>query len=117
MQIIRTILWVLLLIGLLLFSLNNWQPVELKIWEGLVLETRLPALVVVSFLLGLVPMWLVHRGSRWRSTRRVAALENAARANAVAAAPPAEPVVTEPVMVADPAPADERPPEAPPALP
>ena len=56
MQLIRTIVWVLLAVALLLFSINNWQPVEVKIWEGLVLETRLPALVIVSFLAGLLPM-------------------------------------------------------------
>ena len=45
MQIIRTIVWVILLIALLLFSVNNWQDVEVKIWEGLILQTKLPALV------------------------------------------------------------------------
>lgn len=80
MQIIRTIVFVLLLIALLLFSINNWQPVDVKIWEGLVLETRLPALVIVSFLLGLVPMWLLHRAGRWRLKRRINALENTVKA-------------------------------------
>ena len=61
MQIIRTIVWVLLLVALLLFSAFNWKPVEVKIWEGLILETKIPALVIVSFLLGLVPMWLLSR--------------------------------------------------------
>ena len=59
MQIIRTVIWVLLLVALVLFSLGNWTPVEIKIWEGLILETKLPALVLVSFLLGLLPMWLL----------------------------------------------------------
>jgi len=31
MQVIRTIVWVLLLVALLLFSVNNWQDVEVKI--------------------------------------------------------------------------------------
>ena len=79
MQVIRTIVWVLLLVALLLFSINNWQPVEVKIWEGLVLETRLPALVIVSFLAGLLPMWLLHKGARWRLNRRIASLENSVR--------------------------------------
>ena len=88
MQIIRTIVWVSLLIGLLLFSINNWQDVEIKIWEGLILQTKLPALVVVSFLLGLIPMWLLHKGSRWRLNRRIGVLEsNVATANAPIAVP------------------------------
>ena len=80
MQIIRTIVWVLLLVILLLFSINNWTPVQVKIWEDLILETKLPALVVVSFLLGLVPMWLAFVAGRWRYSRRINALENTVRA-------------------------------------
>jgi putative membrane protein len=92
MKIVRTIVWVLLLVALLIFSVFNWNPVEVKIWEGLVLETKIPALVVVAFLLGLVPMWLLHRASRWANERRIASLENAARSAAMApAAPSAHP--------------------------
>ena len=80
MQIVRTIVWVMLVIALLLFAVNNWQPVEVKIWEGLILETRLPALVLIAFLLGLVPMWLLHKGARWRLNRRINVLENSVRA-------------------------------------
>jgi putative membrane protein len=76
MQIVRTIVWVLLLVALLLFSINNWQDVEVKIWENLILQTKLPALVILSFLLGLVPMWLLNKGTRWRFNRRINALEN-----------------------------------------
>jgi lipopolysaccharide assembly protein A len=83
MQIIRTAIWVLLLVALGLFSLNNWEPVEIKIWEGLILETKLPALVLASFLLGLMPMWLLAKAGKWRLTRRISALENTVQANAV----------------------------------
>jgi len=79
MQVIRTIVWVVLLIALLIFSLNNWTMVTVKIWEDLVWETRLPAVVVLSFLLGLVPMWLLHVAGKWRLKRRISALEGVAR--------------------------------------
>lgn len=83
MQVVRTILWVLLFAGLMLFSFFNWKPVEVTIWDNLVLETKVPALVIISFLLGMVPTWLVHRGSKWRMNRRIKTLENAAKATAV----------------------------------
>ena len=85
MQIIRTIVWVLVVVALGLFSFNNWNPVEVKIWEGLILETKLPALVFAAFLLGLLPMWLLAKAGKWRLNRRINALENSVRANA---APP-----------------------------
>ena len=99
MKIVRTIVWVLLLTALLVFSAFNWTPVEVKIWEGLVLETKLPALVVIAFLIGLVPMWLVHRANRWNNERRIASLESAARV--AATTPPPAPA---PASVPDPIP-------------
>lgn len=85
MQVIRTIVWVLVIVALVLFSLNNWSPVEIKIWEGLILETKLSALVIAAFLLGLAPMWLRSKAGKWRLNRRISALENSVKANA---APP-----------------------------
>ena len=95
MQIVRTIVWVVILAALLIFTAFNWNSVEVQIWTNMVLETKIPALVIVAFLLGLVPMWLIHRGTKWRLQRRIAGLESVARANAKAAA--ATPVVAEPV--------------------
>lgn len=104
MQIIRTLVWVLILVMLLVFTAFNWRPVEVTIWTNTVLETKIPALVIVAFLLGLVPMWLIHRGTKWRLGRRIAALESAARVGSrsraptqpEAIAPAAAPVPTRP---------------------
>jgi len=83
MQIVRTIIWVLLLTALLVFSFANWEPpVTVKIWQNLVVETKIPAIVVVSFLIGFVPMWLRYRAARWQLQRRIATLEATARSAA-----------------------------------
>ena len=92
MGIVRTIFWVLLAVVLVLFSINNWQSVEVRIWNSLVLETKLPALVTGAFLLGLLPTWALYRTQRWRMKRRIAGLEaTIARPNTIAPG-----VVTEP---------------------
>lgn len=110
MQVIRTVAWVVLLVALLTFSFFNWKPVEVQIWDNLVLETKVPALVIVSFLLGLVPMWLLHRGAKWRYRRRISALETAARSNAATAAAAQVPApATEPDPAPAPVSADEPP--------
>ena len=76
MQIVRTVIWVLLLVALLVFSIANWEPtVTVRIWEGLVVDTKIPAIVVVSFLIGFVPMWLYHRATSWRQKRRIHSLD------------------------------------------
>lgn len=87
MNAVRTILWVLILVGLILFSWANWNPgISVRIWSNLVVDTRLPAVVVISFLLGLVPMWLYHRGVTWRLNRRIRYLETSAQPPAPAPA-------------------------------
>ncbi|MBU2340998.1 MAG: LapA family protein, partial [Alphaproteobacteria bacterium] len=84
-------------------------PVEVTIWTNTVLETKIPALAIAAFLLGLVPMWLIHRGTKWRLERRIAALESAARVGSRsraptqpdALAPAAPPAPTRPVAEPD----------------
>ena len=101
MQIVRTIAWVALLIALFALTLLNWETqLAVRIWPGIVWDTRLPAVIVVAFVLGLVPMWLIHRGSKWRLQRRVSALESAARTQAVAPVVPPPPVDPEPLAPA-----------------
>ena len=86
LQIVRTIIWVLLLVGVLVFSFFNWNPVEVTIWDNLVVETKVPALVIISFLIGFVPIWLYSRGVIWSLNRKIRSLEIAAKANSVSAA-------------------------------
>ena len=84
MQIVRTIVWVLILFGILTFSFFNWEPVEVDLWENLVLETKIPVLVITAFLLGLVPMWLYHRSVKWSLDRRIRSLEASIKSTALA---------------------------------
>ncbi|MBV7266815.1 hypothetical protein [Erythrobacter ani] len=83
MQIVRTIVWVLILFAILTFSFFNWESVEVTLWDNLVLETRIPALVIIAFLLGLAPMWLYHRSVKWSLDRRIRSLENSVKSNAL----------------------------------
>lgn len=76
MQFIKTLFWVLLAVLLVAFSYNNWVSVTVFIWEGTLLDTKLPVLVIGSYLLGFLPIWLLYRTSRWRMKRRIDSLEN-----------------------------------------
>ncbi|GMM93040.1 DUF1049 domain-containing protein [Qipengyuania sp. MTN3-11] len=127
MQILRTAFWVLILVLLLVFTAFNWKPVEVQLWENMIVETKVPALVIIAFLIGLVPTWLLHRGTKWRLQRRINQLESAARTTAanrsapphattgdvatdtvVAEPAPAAPVRPEPDNPVDPVPSDDR---------
>ncbi|KPF64555.1 hypothetical protein [Porphyrobacter sp. AAP60] len=84
MKILRTIIWVIAAIGFLIFAVYNWKPVELTLWQNLVLETKVPVLAIVAFAAGFVPMWAVHRSVVWGLNRRVRALENSLKNTAMA---------------------------------
>jgi lipopolysaccharide assembly protein A len=75
MIFLKTLLWVALIIAVVVFAVNNWVPVSLKLWGGLLLDTKLPMLVIVSFIAGFFPLWIWHRGIRWRLKRRILSLE------------------------------------------
>ncbi len=107
MQFVRMLFWVLILAALLIFTAFNWRPVEVQIWTNLVLETKIPALVIVAFLLGLVPTWLLHRGTRWRLNRRITHLEAAARTTAAPRTP--DPIAADPLSASPPRPSKIEP--------
>ncbi|OWQ96167.1 hypothetical protein CDQ92_13635 [Sphingopyxis bauzanensis] len=53
----------------------NWLAVTVTIWPGQVLDTKLPVLILASFLIGSVPMWVALRTTRWSLKRRLDASE------------------------------------------
>jgi lipopolysaccharide assembly protein A len=101
-KILRTIIWVFVALGFLIFAIYNWRPVELTLWQNLVLETKVPMLAVLAFAAGFLPMWAVHRSVVWGLNRRVRALETSlkntamARQAEMAAAPVADTPVDKP---------------------
>jgi uncharacterized integral membrane protein len=88
---VRTILWVLIALGFVIFAIYNWTPVELKLWQNLVLETKLPVLALLAFALGFLPLWAYHQSVKWGLNRRVRALENSLKHTALARQPDAQP--------------------------
>lgn len=75
MRFLKTLIWVTIIVGLVVFATNNWAPVSVSLWGGLRLDTKLPALVLVAFLLGFLPLYILHRMQIWRMKRRIITLE------------------------------------------
>ena len=93
MQFLKTLFWVALAVILVLFATANWTNVVITLWGGLEADVKLPALLLVTFLLGLVPIALVYRARIWTLRRRLDALERqtAAASTPTPAAEPVEP--------------------------
>ena len=79
MQFIKTLFWVILAVILVVFAANNWSPTSVLVWQDIRVDTKLPVLVIGAFLLGFLPMWILHRTMKWRMSRRIKTLEAAAR--------------------------------------
>ena len=73
MQFLKTLFWVALAIILVLFARGNWHPVTLRLWGGLELDVKLPVLLLAMFLLGFLPMFILHRARLWGLNRRLEA--------------------------------------------
>ncbi|MES2289978.1 MAG: hypothetical protein V4530_09600 [Pseudomonadota bacterium] len=94
MQFLKTIFWVLVAVVGALFSFANWKPVDIRLWGDLVWSPPLPFPILCAFLLGLLPMLVIHRATRWSLRRR---LDNANRQLTDSFPPqPAVPVTTVP---------------------
>lgn len=92
MQMIRTLLLLLIAIALTAFVAINWDTVPVRFWpagQGEYLKFDWPVgfVALFFFVLGMVPMWLIHKGAAWRLRRRIGSLENSLKANTVDPAP------------------------------
>lgn len=71
MKFIKILLWVALIIFLIIFSVNSWEPATVSIGLGSVLITKLPVLVIISLLIGFLPLYIWHRIVKWRLNKKL----------------------------------------------
>jgi lipopolysaccharide assembly protein A len=79
MRFLKTLIWVTVIVGMIVFAANNWVPASIRLWGGLWLDSKLPALMIGSFLFGFVPLYIWHRSTIWRMRRRMSFIETATR--------------------------------------
>ncbi|MEY4239244.1 MAG: hypothetical protein RL339_1845 [Pseudomonadota bacterium] len=88
MQVIRTLLLILITIVIVSFIAINWQSVPLNLWpiangDYLYVEWPVGLIFIVGIVLGFLPMWLLHKGVRWRLNRRIGLMENTVKASSM----------------------------------
>jgi uncharacterized membrane protein YciS (DUF1049 family) len=89
MQFLKTLFWVLLAVVVALFGSRNWSNVTLNLWGDIQADIKVPILLLIVFLLGFLPTWLIMRARIWSLNRRLDALDRT-RASVTAADPEAE---------------------------
>ncbi|WP_265563815.1 LapA family protein [Sphingomicrobium arenosum] len=91
MQFLRTILWVLLAVGIAIFATANWHDVMIDIGADLRMAIKLPLLLALTFFLGAVPTMLYYRARLWKMRRRIDQAQRALDAHPYTPAPPPTP--------------------------
>jgi uncharacterized integral membrane protein len=75
MQFLKTLFWVLIAVIVALFASRNWSDVTLNLWGDIQADIKLPALLLIIFLIGFLPTWLILRARIWSHRRRIDAME------------------------------------------
>jgi uncharacterized integral membrane protein len=86
MQFLKTLFWVLVAVIVALFASRNWGDVTLNLWGDIQADIKIPLLLLIVFLIGFLPTWLIHRARIWSLNRRIEALDRS-RVEPVAAQP------------------------------
>ena len=78
MKFLRTLFWVVVAVSLVIFASRNWGDVTLNLWGNIQADVKLPFLMLVIFLLGFLPPYLLMRSRLWNMKRRLAMAERPA---------------------------------------
>ena len=91
MQFLKILFWCLLAFLAAVFTVGNWNRIEIHLWNDIVALVNLPLLLLVTFLAGLVPTLVYQHAVRWRLRQRLQAAEQ----RAAYVTPPAPAIVPE----------------------
>lgn len=89
MKFLRTLFWVVLAVSLAIFANRNWNDVTLTLWGNIQADVKLPFLLLVIFLIGFLPPYLLMRSRVWSLKRKLILAE---RQPLAAVPPPPAPV-------------------------
>lgn len=85
MNFLKTLFWVVLAVSLAIFANRNWNDVTLRLWGDIQADVKLPFLLLLIFLIGFVPPYLLMRSRVWGLKRKLLLAERPV------AAPPPQP--------------------------
>lgn len=92
MQFLKTLFWAMVTALLVIFASRNWNSVTVSLWGGLAADIKLPVLMLLAFLAGLLPCLLLYYTACWRHRRKADLLQRALDEARTHLEPPAEAV-------------------------
>ena len=92
MRFLMTLLWMVVAVVIAIFSYRNWRDVTVDLWGPLLADIKLPLLMALMFLAGMIPTWLIMRARLWTVRRKLLVAER----GPVSAPPPPSPPAADP---------------------
>ncbi len=77
MQFLKTLFWVVIAAIVVIFSMRNWTPVQINLWGGLAADVKLPLLLLLAFVAGFLPCYLIAKAACWQLRRKLDAANRA----------------------------------------
>ena len=71
MRFLKTLFWLVVAALVILFAAQNWRDVTIELWDNLQADVKMPVLLIIAFLIGFLPTWLIYRTKLWRVSNRV----------------------------------------------
>jgi uncharacterized integral membrane protein len=71
LRFLKTLFWIVVAVLVTLFAARNWRDVTISLWGNLEADVKVPLLLAVVFLIGLIPAMLVYRAKIWRLNNRI----------------------------------------------
>jgi uncharacterized membrane protein YciS (DUF1049 family) len=71
LRFLKTLFWIVVAVLVTYFAAQNWRDVTIDLWGNLQADVKVPVLLVIAFLIGFLPTWLIFRARLWRITNRV----------------------------------------------
>ena len=87
MQFLRILVWVVVAVMVTILASRNWHDVTVNLWGDIQADIKLPVLLIIIFLVGFIPPYLMLRAVRWQERRRQQALERQRTVGTPEAAP------------------------------
>lgn len=75
MNFLKTLFWVVIAVSLAIFANRNWADVTINLWGNIQADVKLPVLILLAFLIGFLPPFLILRGRIWGLKRKLALAE------------------------------------------
>jgi lipopolysaccharide assembly protein A len=70
-RFLKILFWLVVAVVVTMFAMQNWRDVTIDLWGNLQADIKIPMLLLIAFLIGFVPVWMVYRTKLWRLNNKV----------------------------------------------